>query len=155
MSEDIAMTIPNMLRLILAAIFLVAAPHKILNPADFAVSIESYLILPDPLVNAVALILPWLEIILAVLLACRVWMGAALTLSNLLLMVFLGAILSAHLRGINLDCGCFGTGSGATTDMRWYMIRDSAFLVLSLTTTWLESRRDLDAEQLAKVGDGF
>ena len=140
------MTTRDIFRLTLAAIFLAAAPQKILNPADFAVSVESYLILPDLLVNALALVLPWLEILLAVLLVCRVWMGATLILSNLLLVVFLGAIVSAHLRGINLDCGCFSSAGETTDDMRWYIVRDSAFLVLGLVTAWMEARQGAGAE---------
>lgn len=140
------MTIRDIFRLTLAAIFLAAAPQKILNPADFAVSVESYLILPDLLVNAVTLILPWLEILLAMLLVCRVWMGATLILSNLLLVVFLGAIVSAHLRGINLDCGCFSSAGETTDDMRWYIIRDSAFLILGLATAWMEAKHGVSAE---------
>ena len=140
------MTTRDIFRLTLAAIFLAAAPQKILNPADFAVSVESYLILPDLLVNAVVLFLPWLEILLAALLACRVWMGATLILSNLLLVVFLGAIVSAHLRGINLDCGCFSSAGETTDDMRWHIIRDSAFLILGLATAWMEAKHGVSAE---------
>ncbi|NCD26726.1 MAG: methylamine utilization MauE, partial [Deltaproteobacteria bacterium] len=92
--------------------------------------------------NAVALVLPWLEILLAAMLLCRIWMGSALILSNLLLAVFLAAIFSAHLRGIDLDCGCFSSSGNTTDDMRWYLIRDSAFLILGLATAWLEARRD-------------
>ncbi len=140
------MTIRDIFRLTLAAIFLAAAPQKILNPADFAVSVESYLILPDLLINGVTLVLPWLEILLAMLLVCRVWMGATLILSNLLLIVFLGAIVSAHLRGINLDCGCFSSAGETTDDMRWYIIRDSAFLILGLATAWMEAKHGVSAE---------
>lgn len=138
------MIVRGILRLTLAAIFLAAAVPKILDPAAFATNIESYLILPDQLVNAVALVLPWMEFLLAALLVCRVWLDTALSLSALLLAVFLGAIASAHLRGIDLDCGCFGAAGGTTDDMRWYLVRDSLFLAVALAATWLHSRRDKD-----------
>lgn len=140
------MIIRDILRLLLAAIFLAAAPQKIFAPADFAVSIQGYQILPDILVHGLALVLPWVEILVAILLVCRVWMGAALTLANVMLAVFLGAIVSAHLRGINLDCGCFSSSGETTADMRWYMIRDSIFLAMGLATAWMEARQGAGAE---------
>jgi len=119
-------------RLALALIFLFAAPQKILAPADFAASIATYQILPDMAVNFTALILPWLEIIVAILLVCRAWTGPALFLANTMLAVFLGALASAYLRGLDLSCGCFSSAPGASADMIWYMVRDGVFLVIGL-----------------------
>lgn len=131
------MTLRDLPRLSLVLMFLAAAPQKILNPAAFVTSLESYLFLPDILVHPVALILPWLEIILLVMLLTRFWLGPALALSNLLLLVFLAALISAQVRGIDLDCGCFSTGT-STSNMTWYIVRDLVFLGLGLAATWLE-----------------
>jgi uncharacterized membrane protein YphA (DoxX/SURF4 family) len=127
-------------RLALALVFLAAAPQKIMAPADFAASLGSYLILPDMLINFTALTLPWLEIVVAILLVCRAWTGPALFLANAMLAVFLGAIASAHFRGIDLNCGCFSSAPEASGDMLFYIARDVVFIAIGLTAAWLYRR---------------
>lgn len=124
-------------RVALALVFLAAAPQKIFAPAAFAASVASYLILPDVLINFTALALPWLEMVVAILLLCRVWTGPALLLANAMLVVFLGAVVSAHLRGIDLNCGCFSSSGGAGDDMVMYIVRDVLFVALGLVAAWL------------------
>jgi hypothetical protein len=48
-------------RLYLAAIFLLACWHKILEPAAFALDIATCRILPLGLVNPLAIVLPWVD----------------------------------------------------------------------------------------------
>jgi hypothetical protein len=115
-----------------------AAPYKILAPAAFADGIAAYSILPDVLVNFTALTLPWLELVTAALLLCRAWMKPALFLANTMLAVFLGALVSAHLRGIDLSCGCFTAAPAASDEMIWYIARDGLFLLLGLTAALLQ-----------------
>ena len=127
-------------RLTLALVFLAAAPQKIMAPAEFAASVGSYLILPDALINFTALTLPWLEIVVAILLVFRVWTGQALFLANAMLVVFLGAVASAHFRGIDLNCGCFSSAPGASGDMLFYIVRDVIFVAIGLTAAWMYRR---------------
>ncbi|MBU4525071.1 MAG: methylamine utilization MauE [Desulfomicrobium sp.] len=135
-----AASLSRSLRLALALIFVAAAPQKILAPDDFAVSVASYLILPDVLVNFTALTLPWLEMIVAILLVCRAWTGPALLLANAMLLAFLAAVTSAYVRGIDLNCGCFSSAPTASEDMVFYIVRDVVFVALGLTAAWLHSR---------------
>jgi len=132
-----AQTLTTASRLALALLFLAAAPMKILSPTDFAEAIAAYLILPDTLINVTALTLPWLEAVVAILLLCRVWSGPTLFLANAMLVAFLGALVSAHLRGINIDCGCFSAAGTASGDMLWYIARDGLFLALGLAAALL------------------
>ena len=132
-------------RIALALLFLAAAPNKIISPADFAADISYYLILPDVLINFTALTLPWLEMVVAFLLICRAWTGPALFLANSMLIVFLGAILSAYFRGIDLNCGCFSSAPGTSDDMVFYIVRDVIFVVIGLTAAWFY-RRGYDAD---------
>ncbi len=131
-------TLARTSRIALALVFLAAAPHKILAPAAFADGIAAYSILPDVLVNFTALTLPWLELVTAALLLCRAWMKPALFLANTMLAVFLGALVSAHLRGIDLSCGCFSSAPAASDEMIWYIARDGLFLLLGLTAALLQ-----------------
>lgn len=135
-----AASLSRSLRLALALIFVAAAPQKILAPDDFAVSVASYLILPDVLVNFTALTLPWLEMIVAILLVCRAWTGPALLLANAMLLAFLAAVTSAYIRGIDLNCGCFSSAPTASEDMVFYIVRDVVFVALGLTAAWLHRR---------------
>lgn len=135
-----AASLSRSLRLVLALIFVAAAPQKILAPGDFAVSVASYLILPDVLVNFTALTLPWLEMIVAILLVCRAWTGPALLLANAMLLAFLAAVTSAYVRGIDLNCGCFSSAPTASEDMVFYIVRDVVFVALGLTAAWLHRR---------------
>lgn len=132
-------------RLALALVFLAAAPQKIMDPAAFATSLGSYLILPDVLINFTALTLPWLEMVVAILLVFRAWTGPALFLANAMLIVFLGAISSAYFRGIDLNCGCFSNAPGVSEDMVFYIVRDVIFVAIGLTAAWLY-RRGLDSD---------
>lgn len=127
-------------RLALALVFVAAAPQKILDPSAFAVSVASYLILPDVLVNFTALTLPWLEMIVAILLVCRAWTGPALLLANAMLLAFLAAVTSAYVRGIDLNCGCFSSAPSASEDMIFYIVRDIVFVVIGLTAAWMYRR---------------
>ena len=132
------MTIRDVPRLGLALVFLAAAPQKIMDPVAFATSIESYLFVPDFFVQPIALFLPWLEALLVIMLLTRFWLGPALVVSNVLLIIFLGALVSAQIRGINLDCGCFSTTGQTTDKITWYILRDLIFLALGLGAAWLE-----------------
>lgn len=127
-------------RLALALVFVAAAPQKILDPAAFAASVASYLILPDVLINFTALTLPWLEMVVAILLVCRAWTGPALFLANAMLLAFLAAVTSAHVRGIDLNCGCFSSAPSASEDMIFYIVRDIVFVAIGLTAAWLYRR---------------
>ena len=65
-------------------------------------------------------------------------MKPALFLANTMLAVFLGALVSAHLRGIDLSCGCFSSAPAASDEMIWYIARDGLFLLLGLTAALLQ-----------------
>jgi hypothetical protein len=141
------MNIPSLAqasRIALVLIFVAAAPHKILDPAQFAQSVAGYQLLPEMFVNFTALALPWLEMLVAILLLCRAWTGPALFLANVLFAAFLGAVVSAHLRGLDVNCGCFNASAASTASMTWYMARDAAFLILGFMAAVLyrlEKRR--------------
>ncbi|HUU81106.1 MAG TPA: MauE/DoxX family redox-associated membrane protein [Acidobacteriota bacterium] len=121
-------------RLLLGAIFILASVDKILHPAAFAKIIYNYQIVPDEAVNLTAIMLPWIELLLGLLLMLGLWIPGAVVLSNLLLLTFFGAILFNVARGLDINCGCFSTtgevASGAP--MGWYLLRDGIFLLLAL-----------------------
>jgi uncharacterized membrane protein YphA (DoxX/SURF4 family) len=118
-------------RLAMAGIFIYASIDKIAHPAAFAKDVYNYQILPDAWVNLTALVLPWLELVLGLCLLAGVWMHGALLAANGLLLVFFAALVFNMARGLDVNCGCFSTGSEAPTmSTTYYLARDIGFIAL-------------------------
>ncbi|MBU4318123.1 MAG: DoxX family membrane protein [Proteobacteria bacterium] len=120
------------LRIFLGAVFVYAAYDKILYPLDFAEGVYNYQILPDILVNLVALVLPFLELFMGICLILGFWLPGATVISSGLLMVFISALVFNLFRGLDVQCGCFstkGTGEGAGF---LTVLRDVFFLGISI-----------------------
>ena len=93
-------------RIILGAVFLWASYGKILEPGDFARSISNYHIVPFGIENIVALILPWLELLIGMGLILGIMVDGSVQISAILLIMFILMIGQAILRGFNIECGC-------------------------------------------------
>jgi uncharacterized membrane protein YphA (DoxX/SURF4 family) len=119
-------------RWILGVVFIYASIHKILDPAAFARAVYLYQILPDGLVNLAALVLPWVELFLGILLIIGIWMPGTAALCTLLFMVFMGALSYNLARGLDIGCGCFSTSPAAEAAGIRTVARDGIFLVVSL-----------------------
>ena len=116
-------------RLTLAGIFIYASLDKIAHPAAFAKDVYNYQILPDALINLTALVLPWLELFLGLCLLAGIWLPGAVLTVNGLMVVFLAALVFNLARGLDINCGCFSTGSDAPAmSAGWYLLRDAGFL---------------------------
>lgn len=118
-------------RLFLGLVFVYASYDKILNPAAFAQAIDNYQILPALFVNPAAVVLPWLELIIGILLAAGRWVPGASFLSTALMGVFLTALVFNQARGLDVHCGCFSTQSDAAGANWWTVVRDAVFLLIS------------------------
>ena len=124
------------LRTALAWTFLHAGVLKIWDfaharPAtpDFVVAIQQYRILPSPdLAVLLAVYLPWVEIFAALGLFVRpVRLGASTILAGLMT-VFIVALSSAWMRGLRIECGCFGSSGSGPTDYVALLLRDLCLL---------------------------
>ena len=93
-------------RLFLGAMFMYASLDKINAPETFSGDIRAYQIIPFGLENSVAIILPWLELLIGIGLVIGVMVDGSALISMGLLVVFIIAISSAILRGYNIECGC-------------------------------------------------
>jgi hypothetical protein len=125
----------GLLRILLGAIFLLTGGLKVLDPAAFAVEIERYQLLPWWSCALLALFLPWLELCVGIGLLIRpIWRGAlAWTIG--LLAIFSAALLSAMLRGLSIDCGCFGR-VWQSTGTFWPLIRNLVLLGFAFLLWW-------------------
>jgi uncharacterized membrane protein YphA (DoxX/SURF4 family) len=121
-------------RLGAAAVWIVAGAAKIPQIKDFQVLVQRYGILPDVLSGPFAYILPFFELALGLYLAAGLFVRGAALVGSILLGVFLTAQASALLRGISLDCGCFGalaeTSVGPLTLLRDFGLGIPTFLML-------------------------
>jgi len=117
-------------RLTLAIIFLYAGIEKIFNPGDFAVAIYNYRLLPDYVINFVAILLPWLEVIIAINLITGINVRGSALLSAVLFLTFATALTINLMQGLDISCGCFGASSG---NINWsYIVRDLSLFCISV-----------------------
>jgi len=115
----------------LAAVFLAACFHKIPNPDSFAKVIYNYKILPAALINPLAIILPYVELVCGLALLAGFYPRGATLLACLMLLVFIAAISFNLARGMDFDCGCFAVKkAGESADPKWVLARDILYLAL-------------------------
>lgn len=100
-------------RLILGLTYLVAGVDKSQNLAITQQATRAFQILPYDLANAWGVFMPFFEIILGVLLIIGLLTRWTAIAGGALMAVFIAGIISVWVRGISIDCGCFG-GGGAT-----------------------------------------
>jgi putative oxidoreductase len=103
--------LPLVLRILLGAVLFYAGFSKLNATWEFAGNIANFRLLPPQLNQVLALILPWMEIIAGVLLFFNLWVRAAGIVSTALFSAFFVAVVSALIRGLDIDCGCFGPHS--------------------------------------------
>ncbi len=120
-------------RLLIGSLFVYASIHKVLDPADFAMSIRNYMIVPPAWSNLLALTLPWVEIGAGGFLILGVQTRPSALLTTGLLGVFLGAVVYAYAIGLDIDCGCFSSAASSTGRVGIYhLVRDSSLFFISL-----------------------
>jgi putative oxidoreductase len=127
------------LRIALAGLFILAGVLKLLDPAEFAVEISRYQLIPWWCCALLALLLPWLEICMGIALLTRWFLRGALVWVTVLLIVFSLALLSAMLRGLSIDCGCFGRVWHSTGTF-WPLVRNLVLLGMTVVLWWKPRR---------------
>lgn len=99
--------VPTVLsRAVIGVVFVSYGIDKIIAPKDFAHSILNYQLLPPGMVNIMALLLPWVEVIGGILLLVGIRLRASAFVLGTLLVTFIVAIGTAMLRGLEINCGC-------------------------------------------------
>lgn len=101
-------------RLLIGGMYIYASLYKIIEPASFAKSIWQYHMVPGELINLMALILPWLELLVGVALIAGLFYRGAIWWANLMLAAFIVALALSISRGLDIECGCFKAGESAT-----------------------------------------
>ena len=137
-----------------AAVWLIAGISKLSQISSFEALVERYGVLPHVLAAPFAYVLPFFEIGIGLYLAAGLFVRGSALVGTLLFAVFLAAQTQAWLRGLTLDCGCFGAVSrstvGPATILRDIALGIPTFLMLALPARKLS----LDS-RLFGARDGF
>jgi len=114
-------------RLCLGLVFIVASIEKIAIPEMFAANVEAYQIMPAPIINIIALIIPWIELLCGIFLISGFFLRSSSLMVSALLVAFIFLLSWAILRGLHIDCGCFGVGGGS--EVSWIRVIEDVFLL--------------------------
>lgn len=125
------------LRTALGMLLVYAGALKLGDASTFADDIANYRLLPQ-LAPLLAITLPAIEIVcgLALIVTRGAWRAGAALVATLLMAMFTVAVSAAWSRGIDVRCGCFGTGGGPIDGLT--VARDVAFVSWAIVVGWLE-----------------
>ena len=122
-------------RVALGVMFVAAGALKIGHADVFASEIAGFQLLPFPLIAPLALLLPFVEVLLGAYLIVGLFTRFAAGFAAFQLAVFSLAIASAAARGLHASCGCFGPSDQTTTS--WgEAARDGVLVVVALFVAW-------------------
>lgn len=100
-----------LVRILLGFVFIYAGAEKISDPAGFSTSIANYRLLPIFMINFFAITMPWIEIAAGFMLIFGISVKENAAIINAMLLVFIIAIGISLIRGLDIDCGCYGKGN--------------------------------------------
>lgn len=101
-------------RIAIGLVFVVAALGKLGDLPWFAQQVHNFRLVPGWAENALAMTLPWIELLagLALVLGIRARAGGGIAFA--LMIVFTIAVAAAWARGLDFRCGCFGKAGAGT-----------------------------------------
>lgn len=125
------------LRLVLGGLFVYAGILKLMDTTAFAVSIDGYGLVTWRMAKLLSTVLPAVEILTGVALVFDVKGSLGAIVAQLL--VFIAVLSYAVYMGLDVDCGCFGSGestSGHSAGLWPTIIRDLLMLAACLLMYW-------------------
>jgi uncharacterized membrane protein YphA (DoxX/SURF4 family) len=127
-------------RLGLAAMWFFYSLPKLTETTQNVASVRNFAILPEGLVKPFAYGQPYLELALGILVLIGLGTRLTAALSALVLLVYIGGIISLGARGIHISCGCGGNGGflskGQHTRYTLDVLRDIGYLVPAAWLIW-------------------
>lgn len=131
------------LRLLVAAVLIYAAYMKLKDSyLIFAMSIDAYQLLPPWAVMFVARTLPTFELLLGVAILAGWKLRYTAAAAAGLLGAFFVILVYSYLKGMTIDCGCFGTGDMLSPKT---LLRDGVLLASAVALTWMAWKQPLGA----------
>ena len=127
-------------QVILAAIFIVAGYAKLREPwPNFAVSINSFKMVPETWLEPMARYVPWAELLLGLAILSGFLLRWSALIASLVLTVFFAVLIRAWSLGMQVDCGCFGSGEGPLGPLR--LAEEALMLAVGVAVTIAAFRR--------------
>ena len=126
-------------RILIGGILIYSSVNKIVDPGGFARAIDNYHLIPFGLENSMAIVLPWLELIIGICLIFGLFIDGAAFLVIVIMVIFIVAITYAILSGYNIECGC-GLKPGELVGVQ-KIIEDLTYLILSWMILKRSNRR--------------
>lgn len=140
-------------RLILALTFVYAGAVKMQDVVAFAGHVAAYQILPYAMNYLVAATLPYVEFLAGLLLLLNTRVRPALVVVGGMNLVFMLALVSVLLRGLDIDCGCFNPGGGQDVSAEVALLRDVGLMVLVIMVWWLRSLQPVISDQTKQTSN--
>lgn len=100
-------------RIGIGLVMLAAALGKIGDPGAFSTQIHHYHLVPVGAENLLAVLLPWVELLAGLSLVLGPHARSGAWLSAAMMAVFTLAVSTAVARGLDIECGCFGTADAS------------------------------------------
>lgn len=132
------------LAVLIGLTFIYAGILKAWDPVKFATDISNFRLLPWPVGVRLAFYLPWVEIICGLALLAGWFRSGAIAVFTGLTLVFIAVTVSAQMREIDLECGCFGSASKNLSFTSHMAILVGLLVALALLWAWHrpEERRE-------------
>jgi putative oxidoreductase len=129
------------LRLLFGALFLYSGVVKLLDPITFADDVRNYRLVGDPIAPAMALFIPWLEVFAGIGIMLQRFARGSAFLLVAMLVAFTAAIGVSWARGLDITCGCFGSGEPVNYPVK--ILQNLALLALGIWLWWREELRSI------------
>lgn len=127
-------------RLVTGGVWVVAGALKLPDLDGSVRAVRAYELLPEALVPAVGHALPVVEVLVGAMLLLGLRVRANAAVSSVLFAAFVVGIASVWVRGIEIDCGCFGGGGAQEGASAAYPVELARDVALLLASVWLVVR---------------
>jgi hypothetical protein len=127
----------TLLRLCIGGVFVYAGALKIADPMAFADSVATFRLLPHAIISPFVLTLPTYEVLLGTLLVLNRTVRAASLGVLILSTLFAAGLGTALIRGLSIDCGCFGSSRWSSNT--WLLLARAIVLGAASSAIYLNA----------------
>ena len=120
----------DLFRLVIGSVLIFAAVPKIINPLDFAFSLSGYQLFPKSLLPFIAVIVPYMELIIGIMILTGYKIEGALVIAMGMFTLFIFSLLWAISLDLDINCGCYGQELGEKSNL-WLRVGEDVIYLLA------------------------